>query len=199
MNRNQGQRNRKPIDPLLEQFPANHAIRSQEVRLIDHSGQNQGVLDTKQAIWRAKEHGLDLVVVSPEANPPVAKIIEYSRFIYDQKKAKKEAAKKSRESQIIIKEIQLRPVTDQHDISTKLNHAKEWLEDQHNKIKIVIKFRGRELSFASRGFEIMSKFITELGPCKVEREPSMNGNQIIAMIAPNKGKKVDSAPSDQPQ
>ena len=137
--------------------------------------------------------------MSPEANPPVAKIIEYSRFIYDQKKAKKEAAKKSRESQIIIKEIQLRPVTDQHDIATKLNHAKEWLEDQHNKIKIVIKFRGRELSFASRGFEIMSKFITELGPCKVEREPSMNGNQIIAMIAPNKGKKVDSAPSDQPQ
>jgi translation initiation factor IF-3 len=197
INRNQARGNRKPVDPLLEQFPANQAIRTSTVRLIDQAGANQGVIETKQALWRARDQGLDLVLISPEADPPVAKILEYTRFLYEQKKSKKEAAKRSRESQIIIKEIQLRPVTDQHDIATKLNHAKHWLEDQQNKIKIVIKFRGREMSFAQRGFEVMSKFISELGPCKVEREPSMSGNQITAMIAPTKSKKIDSTQPEQ--
>jgi translation initiation factor IF-3 len=186
-------RNRRPVDPLLEQFPANNAIRSPQVRLIGADGSNLGVVDTRTALWQARNSELDLVCISADAQPPVAKILDYGRFLYDHKRAAKLAARKSRESQIIIKEIQLRPVTDQHDIATKLGHAREWLEDQHTKIKVVIKFRGREMSFRERGFVVMRSFIDGLAGCKIEREPSMSGNQITAMLAPGKLRKIDSA------
>ena len=177
-------RDRKmPNDPIKDLYAANEKIRSSTVRLIDSEGQNLGIKDTRDAIRTAEANGLDLVLVSPTAQPPVARICDYSKFIYEQKQNKKEQDRKLRESAIVTKEIQLRPTIGSHDIDVKLNHAKAWLED-NCKIKIVLKFRGRELSHKDRGFAVVNQFLSKLESCKIEKQPEMNSNTIIAMIAP---------------
>jgi len=174
---------RKPEDPLLVQYPANYNIKASELRVVDSQGNNIGVLTFKDAMYKAKQEELDLVAINIDANPVVARILDYKKFIYDQRIAKKNQAKKNRENLVVIKEIQLRPVTDSHDLSVKINHAKGFLSD-NNKVKVVIKFKGRELSFSQKGFEVIKKFIDELGPCKIEKAPEMNGRSIIAILAP---------------
>ncbi len=187
-NRMKNPRDRRmPVDPIKEQFAANDQIKSPTVRLIDNEGQNLGVKGTREAINLAYDQDLDLVLVSPAANPPVAKICDYGKFIYEQKQNKKEQDRKLRENAIVTKEIQLRPTIGSHDIEVKLNHAKEWLKD-NCKIKIVLKFRGREMAHKDRGFAVVNQFLAGLDSCKVEKQPEMNSNTIIAMIAPNSGK-----------
>lgn len=178
-----------PVDPIKEQFAANDQIKSTTVRLIDNEGQNLGVKSTRDAINLAYDQDLDLVVVSPAANPPVAKICDYGKFIYEQKQNKKEQDRKLRENAIVTKEIQLRPTIGSHDIEVKLNHAKEWLKD-NCKIKIVLKFRGREMAHKDRGFAVVNQFLASLESCKIEKQPEMNSNTIIAMIAPGAAKIV---------
>lgn len=187
VNRNQRDK-RIPLDPIKEQFVANDRIRHPQIRLIDQHGTNVGVMDTSKSLWMARSEGLDLVVISPTASPPVAKICDYNKFIYEQKRQKKESDRKARENAIVTKEIQLRPVIGQHDFDVKLNHAKEWLKDDC-KIKIVVKFRGREMTHKELGFSLVNSFLEKLEPCKIERKPEMTSNMIVAMVAPDTQKK----------
>jgi translation initiation factor IF-3 len=163
----------------------NNKIRVPQVRVIDQDGNNLGVIDTYKALNTAIAAEFDLVLINPDATPPVAKIVDYGKFLYLQKQQKKEQQKKSREAAIVVKEIQLRPVTGSHDVEIKLKHAKEWLE-QKNRIKIVMKFRGREQHHTDIGRKLMQSFIQGLGECKIDQEPEMAGRQMIAMIAPAK-------------
>jgi translation initiation factor IF-3 len=189
-NRMKNPRDRRmPVDPIKEQFVANDHIKSPTVRLVDSEGQNLGVKSTRDAINLAYDQELDLVVVSPSATPPVAKICDYGKFIYEQKQNKKEQDRKLRENAIVTKEIQLRPSIGTHDIEVKQNHAKEWLKD-NCKIKIVLKFRGREMAHKDRGFAVVNQFLAGLDTCKVEKQPEITANMIIAMIAPNATKTV---------
>lgn len=166
-----------------QEYLANNWIRSPKVRLINEHGENVGVVDTRQALDQAKTLGLDLITVAREADPPVCKIYELSKHIYEQKKVKKELDKKNRENQIIVKEIQLRPNIDEHDLRIKLKHANEFLDENH-KVRVVMKFRGREITFAKKGFELVQRFIEGLGERKIEKEPNLAGNTILAILAP---------------
>lgn len=179
---------RIPNDPLKDAHAANEKIRAPNVRLIDADGQNLGVKSTTDAQRLADSQGLDLVIISPAADPPVAKICDYGKFIYEQKQHKKEQDRKTRESATITKEIQLRPAIGAHDLEVKLNHAKDWLQD-NCKIKIVLKFRGREMAHKDLGFAVVNGFLEKLENCKVEKKPEMNSNTIIAMVAPGKLEK----------
>lgn len=175
---------KKPDDPIRDNIVSNERIRHIEVRVVDEHGAQLGVMPTRTALKLAKDSGLDLIEVTADAKPPVVKIVDLGKWVYSLKRAKKEQERKTRENATIIKEIQLRPVTDKHDIEVKQNHAKEFLAD-NAKVKIVIKFKGRELNFAQKGFEVMNTFITGLGDCKIEKEPEMNGRMLMAIIAPH--------------
>ena len=167
----------------------NHQIRSPTVRLIDENGINKGIVATREAIRIARELNLDLVEITNTSTPPIAKIVDYGKFIYELKIDKKRQEKRNRENIIVVKEIQLRPVIGIHDLEVKLNHAKQFLEQNH-KVKIVMKFRGREIGFSQKGFDVVNQFIQGLQPCKVDKAPMMSSNSITAMISPSKEKEV---------
>lgn len=169
-------------------YAANGAIRSKEVRLINETGEQVGVISTQEALNRAKQAGLDLVAISPNSNPPVCKILDFGKFKFDQSKREKEAAKAQREARIEVKEIQLRPVTDQHDLLTKARKAQGFLKDG-NKIKLVLKFRGREIHHADMGRKVMESFLEAIGDHKLERPITMNERQLFAIIVPLPPKK----------
>lgn len=175
--------NRRPEDPIKDAIVSNERIRYPEVRVIDEDGSQLGIMQTRQAMWEARNRGLDLIEITADARPPVVRIVDLNKWIYNLRRAKKEQERKARENATIIKEIQLRPVTDKHDIEVKQNHARDFLAES-NKVKVVIKFRGRELSFTQKGFEVMESFISGLGPCKIEKAPEMNGRMLMAIIAP---------------
>ena len=174
---------RRYEDPVRAGLVCNEQIRHPEVRLLDTEGNSLGVMNSKIALKMAKDQGLDLVEVTAEAKPPVVKIVDIGKHVYNLKRAKKEQEKKARENATIVKEIQLRPVTDKHDLEIKVNHAKEFLQDDV-KVRIVIKFKGRELSFTDKGFAIMESFLAGLGDCKVEKAPTLDGKSILAIVAP---------------
>ena len=174
---------KKPEDPIRASLLINEQIRYQDVRLLDVDGNPVGVMNSKQAIRMAYDHGLDLVEVTASANPPVVRIVDLNKWIFNLKRSKKEQDKKIRQNAIVIKEIQLRPVIDKHDLEIKINRAKEFLAD-NIKLKVVIKFRGRELNFSNKGFEVMQAFITGLGPCRIEKQPELEGKSISAVISP---------------
>lgn len=174
---------RRPEDPIRDSIVSNERIRHPEVRVIDEEGNQLGIMSSRQALWNARDRGLDLIEITADAKPPVVRITDLNKWVYNLKRAKKEQEKKARESATVVKEIQLRPVTDKHDIAVKQEHAKEFLADDA-KVKVVIKFRGRELNFSQKGFEVMEAFISGLGPCKIEKAPEMNGRMLMAVIAP---------------
>lgn len=176
-------RPRKPEDPIKSGVVSNERIRHHQVRVINDDGSQLGLMSSRQALQLARDQDLDLIEVSADANPPVVRISDLNKWIYNLKKAKKEQDRKARENATVIKEIQLRPVTDKHDIEVKQGHAKSFLADDA-KVKVVIKFKGRELSFTQKGFEVMEAFISGLGPCKIEKAPEMNGRMLMAVIAP---------------
>ncbi len=164
----------------------NRRIRVPEVRLIDEEGNQLGVFITREALRRAEEAGLDLVEISPTARPPVCKIMDFGRYKYEQSKRKHEAKKK--QVVVQIKEIKMRPATDEHDFQTKLRHVKRFLEEG-NKVKITIRFRGREMAHVDLGQERMKRVmeeVRELGD--VENFPKMEGRQMFMMIGPAKKK-----------
>lgn len=187
MNRryNIGRAIRAPVDPLLSQHPANESIRCSVVRLIDDGGFNHGVMEINKAFAMANEKDADLVIVNSNSEPPIARITDYNKFIFNLKQQRKEQDRRNRENQIAIKEIQLRPVTGQHDISIKLKHAREWLDAKH-KLRIVMRFKGREQAHPALGMKLMSDFIKDLGDCRIEQESQMLGRSITAIIAPSK-------------
>ena len=166
-----------------QQALANEQIRAPQVRLIGDDGANLGVIPTKEAQRQAYQVGLDLVVINPQADPMVVKFLDLGKYLYDMKREAKERARKSRESEVIIKEIQLRPVTDTHDIEIKAKNARGFLADG-NKVKVIIKFRGREMSHTQLGFEAIQSFLTAVGECRFEKEPAMMGKSIITILMP---------------
>ncbi len=153
-----------------------------EIRLIDHEGENRGVVTPEDAIRMAQEVGLDLVEISPNASPPVCKIMDFGKFKYEQQKKAAEAKKKQKI--IEIKEVKFRPNIDTHDYDVKMKNVVRFLEDG-DKVKVTLRFRGREMAHQEIGRDLLTKIAadtTELG--KVESMPKMEGRQMIMVIGP---------------
>ncbi len=144
----------------------------------------QGIYNIKEALDIAVDQGLDLVEISPTANPPVCKVIDYKKFLYEQKKKQKEI--KAKTAKVVVKEIRLGPNTDDHDFNFKLNHAKKFLEDGA-KVKVDVFFKGRSIIYKDKGEIILLKFAQELEEFgKVEQLPKLEGKRMIMIIAPKK-------------
>jgi len=173
---------------------ANERIRAPQVRLIGSDGENLGVVSTKDALFKARREGLDLVAINQQSDPMVVKVLDLGKYLYDLKREQKERAKRSRESVILLKEVQLRPVTDTHDIEIKARNARGFLADG-DKVKLVIKFRGREMSHRELGFEVARSFLDAVGPHRMEKELSMQGNSITAILMPAPAPVVKDNPA----
>ena len=164
----------------------NREIRVPEVRVIDAEGSNLGVLQTVEAVRLAQEAELDLVEVAPNAEPPVARIMDFGKFVYEQSKKEREARKAQK--QIEIKEIQLRPKTNEHHTQFKVKNARGWLEDG-NKVKVRIRFRGREITYPEVAMEQLQEIVDELTDVAVvEQAPQLDGRTMLMVLAPKKKK-----------
>jgi translation initiation factor IF-3 len=170
-------------------YVVNEYISAKEVRLV--IGEDATVTLTRDALSQARQLGMDLVVINNSV-PPVARIMNFSKFRYDQSKREKEQAKKSRSSQIDIKEIQLRPVTDTRDVEIKAKKAQSFLSDG-DKVKVVVKFRGREMNHPDVGRTILETFLRQLPDHKLEKPITMNGRDMVMIVAPIKN--TQSQPS----
>lgn len=160
----------------------NGKIRAREVRVIDGNDKNLGVLALNDALHLARQHGVDLVEISPTASPPVCRLVQIGKFRYEQAKREKESRKHQHAS--MVKEIQLSPRIDPHDLGIKLSHAVDFLcEDM--KVKVALKFRGREMAHTGIGFEVIQKFLSQVRPYgHPDFEPKLNGRNIVVMITP---------------
>lgn len=160
----------------------NEQIRDREVRLIDSGGEQLGIVTNAQAQSLAIEKGLDLVKISPNAKPPVCKIMDYSKHKFDQQKRDKEARKKQRT--VTLKEIRLSPNIDKHDVDVKVKRALEFLKNR-DKVKVSIRFRGRELSYTNSAMDIFKGFASEVSEFgQVEQEPKMDARVMSMVISP---------------
>ena len=161
---------------------SNNRISSPEVQVIGSDGQNLGILNTNEAISKAKNQGLDLIEISPKANPPVCKIMDMGKYKYDAQKKANLAKKKQKI--VSLKEIKMRPVTETHDYEFKVKNAKKFIS-KGDKVKFTIRFKGRELQHSHLGNELMTKIkedMREVG--KVELQPKFDGKQMIMVIQP---------------
>ena len=155
-----------------------------EIRLIDDEGNQLGVVKTDEALKMAEEKELDLVEISPQASPPVCKVLDYGKYKFDQKKRIKEAKKK--QARVQLKEIKMRPKIDSHDYDYKKKHIEEFLA-KGDKVKITLQFRGREMAHIDLGEAILAKLKEELkDSVTIEREPKLEGRQMIMIVAPIK-------------
>jgi translation initiation factor IF-3 len=160
----------------------NEFIQSPKVRVIDENGENLGVMFTREAMEQAREIGLDLVEVSPNADPPVAKYLDVGKFKYEAQK-KANIARKSQKTQE-IKEIKMRPNIDDHDYNTKMKKIHEFIEEG-DKVKVTLRFRGRELSHGQLGMILLQRVQADtIEIAKVEQHPRMEGRQMLMVIAP---------------
>lgn len=160
----------------------NDRIRVAEIRLIGAEGENIGVVTPAQGLELAQEAGLDLVEISPNASPPVCKIMDLGKFKYEQQKREAEARKKQKT--IDIKEVKFRPGTDTHDYDVKMRNVMRFLEDG-DKVKVTLRFRGREMAHQQIGLELLHKIAGDVGEAgKVESMPKLEGRQMVMMIAP---------------
>ena len=157
-------KNRRQSRP---EYLVNNRIPFQKIRLIGKDREQLGIVDRKEALYQARRVELDLVIIAERADPPVARIINFDKFKYEQQKAKKEKEKKSRLSHIDIKEMQFRPGTHDHDIGTKAGKVKKFLEKGH-KVKIVVKFRGRERAHKGQANEIIESVLNHMSPLEVK-------------------------------
>ena len=163
----------------------NERIRAREVRVIDDEGQQIGILPPFEALKRAREKNLDLVEVSPTANPPVCKVMDYGKYVFQQKKKQTEAKKKQKV--IVVKEVQFRPRIDEHDFEFKKNNIIRFL--QHgDKVKASIRFRGREMSHMELGRAVLDRLLTDIKEFGTSEStnPDVQGNRMNIVIAPNK-------------
>lgn len=160
----------------------NEEIRVPQVRLIDQDGEMQGVMSTREALQRAFSVGLDLAEISPNAEPPVVKILDYGKFKYEQQKKKNEAKKKQRV--IEIKEIKVRPNIDENDYQVKMRAMKSFIEEG-DKVKVTLRFRGREMAHQDIGIKVLERIRNELETqTKVEQMPRLENRQMIMVLAP---------------
>jgi translation initiation factor IF-3 len=171
-----------PITPTRDGPRVNEFINVPNVRLIGADGEQVGVVPTRQAIQNAQELGLDLVEVSPNADPPVCKILDYGKLKYEQQKKKNEARKKQKT--IEVKEIKMRPNIDTHDYDVKMKAMKRFF-DEGDKVKVTLRFRGREMAHQELGVRLLDKVKEEtLDLAKVEAEPRLEGRQMVMVLAP---------------
>ncbi len=162
----------------------NNEIRVPKVRVIGSDGEMIGVLSRDEALALAEEEGLDLVEIQPNADPPVCRVMDFGKFKFEQQKKANEAKKKTK--QVEIKEVKFRPVTDEGDYQIKLRNMRRFLEEG-DKIKVNIRFRGREMSHQELGREMASRIETDLGEeIVIESRPRLEGRQMVMMIAPKK-------------
>lgn len=164
----------------------NERIRSKEVRLIDGNGENKGVVPTSEALRMAQEEDLDLVLINPNQEPPVAKIMNYGKYRYELEKKAKEAKKK--QHTVEVKEVKVRYKIDTHDYQVRIKSIKKFLE-QGNKVKVVVMLRGREMQHSSLAFDLMNRFLTDLEetPMQIEKKPMLEGRNVTLYLAPQSG------------
>ena len=176
-------------DKLKNQYRINEQIRVREVRIVGDNGST--VVPIRDALNMARDEGVDLVEISPNANPPVCRLIDYSKFLYQQKKRQKEM--KAKQVKVEVKEIRFGPQTDEHDYQFKLKHAKEFLEEG-NKVRAYVFFRGRSILFKEQGEVLLLRFANDLEEVgKVESMPSLEGKKMFIYLAPKKaGEKKKS-------
>jgi len=176
-------------DKMKQQYRVNEQIRVREVRIVGDNGST--VVPTRDALNMAREQGVDLVEISPNANPPVCRLIDYSKFLYQQKKRAKEM--KAKQVKVEVKEIRFGPQTDEHDYQFKLKHAREFLEEG-NKVRAYVFFRGRSILFKEQGEVLLLRFANDLEEVgKVEGMPSLEGKKMFLYLAPKKaGEKKKS-------
>jgi translation initiation factor IF-3 len=171
---------------MMQNYRINRQIRAKEVRLIDEAGKQVGIVPLEEALRMAEEKGLDLVEIAPQANPPVCKILDYGKFIYEQKKKEKTARKKQREHAIEVKDIQLSTRIDEHDLKVKLKHMREFLEDG-DKVRVRIKFRGRENIRPELGDKLVHRIVEELSDIgQIESEPKKEGAFLMFSLIPKR-------------
>ena len=183
-------------DNIKQQYRVNEQIHVREVRVVGDDIES-AVMSTREAIQLAEEKGLDLVEMSPNAVPPVCRIIDYSKFLYQQKKRQKEM--KAKQVKIEVKEIRFGPQTDDHDYNFKLKYAKEFLSEG-NKVKAYVFFKGRSILFKEQGEVLLLRFANDLEDYgKVEQMPVLEGKRMTIFLAPKKAKgSVPQAKSVQP-
>ena len=160
----------------------NEKITASEVRVISSTGKQLGIISIREALNQAEDEGFDLVEVSPEASPPVCKIIDYGKLKYREQKSKKEAKKKQKTIQ--VKEIKFRPVIEQGDYEVKVNRIKDFIQ-QGNKVKISLRYRGREMRHVELGHDLLKRVLTDIEQISsVEQEVQFEGRQLITVVAP---------------
>jgi translation initiation factor IF-3 len=162
----------------------NGEIRCPRIRLIDSEGRHVGVVELLQALDMASQASLDLVEISPAADPPVCRIMDYGKYRYQLNRKEREARKKQQSGG--LKEIKLRPNTDHHDYEFKMRHAHDFLEEKH-KVKVTVVFRGRQLVYKDQGFDLLTRLASDLAEVAVvEREPLLEGKQVTMLLAPSR-------------
>ena len=176
--------------PERDQTRINERIRVSEVRLIDEEGNQVGIVPTEQAMERAAEKDLDLVEVAADARPPVARLLDYSKYRYEQEQKAKQARK--HQQQINVREIKLRPKIAVHDYETKKGHVERFLR-QHDKVKVTIMFRGREQAHPERGRQLLRRLFEDIEDLAViESEPLQEGRNMSMMLAPARTRQEEA-------
>lgn len=172
----------RPVAPQKDGPLSNEDITSPDVQLIDAEGENRGIVRTREALTEAQEQGLDLVLISPNAQPPVAKMLDLGRFKYAAQKKAAEARKKQKV--IEVKEVQLRPNIDTHDYETKMKAVQRFLDDG-DRVKVTMRFRGREMAHQDLGMQLLLKVREQTeAVAKVESQPRSEGRQMVMVLAP---------------
>jgi translation initiation factor IF-3 len=170
------------VNGIAKESGINWGIRAQEVRVIDSEGKQAGIMSLKEAMKIAEEQGLDLVEVAPNATPPVCRVMNYGKYKYQQSKRSQEARK--HQTVIQVKEVKLRPRTEEHDFQFKLRHAKRFLSEG-NKVKVSILFRGREMAHPEFGRDMMNRFLEEVKDVMVvEQAPRLEGRNMVMIVSP---------------
>ncbi len=178
-------RGEKEREISTSEYRINEQIRAPQVRLIGPDGENEGVVPIQEARQKAVEANLDLVEVAPNADPPVCRVLDYGKFLYE--KAKKDRQARKAQSKVEIKEIRLRPKTSDHHKSFKVRDARRWLEEG-KKVKVRIRFRGREITYPEIALEDLQQIAEELSDVgKIEQVPSMEGRTMLMVLAPLQG------------
>lgn len=172
----------------VKEMRMNEEIRVREVRLIDQDGEQAGIIPTPEALKMARELGLDLVEVSPQARPPVCKILNYGKYKYELEKKAREQKKKA--SQVRLKEVRMQPKIEEHDMAFKSKHVQEFL-DQGNKVKVTVRFRGRELAHTELGKVKLDKIMDNLDgeSYKIDSPPRMEGRFMSMLLSPRSKSK----------
>lgn len=160
----------------------NEEIRAKEIRVVDSDGSQLGIMSSKEAQKIASQKDLDLVMIAPQANPPVCKIMDFGKYIFELNKKEKEAKKKQKV--VNVKEIRLSPTIEEHDIQVKVKHIIEFLKDG-DKVKISVRFKGRQLNHVTLGKTLLEKFVEFIGDAgAIEKEPKLEGKSMIMVVSP---------------